>query len=161
MFKPEIFRLLFAMIAAKNCCSVFVYVEYRSFVRVATIWKTKLTLNQVNRRTTGNGIIQAKQLHWNRAERNENMISIRSERHEEVWIESHGSKIFQPQELYRTHSVGSRKHLTQNMKFICFTFSLITIAITWNPFSRSDRTRKFLVSKEHFQNLAVRCDWST
>ena len=61
--------------------------------------------------------------------------------------------MFQPQEFYRTHSVKSRKHLSQSMKFICFTFSLITIAITWSPFSRSDHTRKFLGSKGHFQNL--------
>ena len=44
IFKPENFRLLLAIIDAKNWFSVFVYVEYRSFVlSVSTIWKTKPT----------------------------------------------------------------------------------------------------------------------
>jgi len=51
--------------------------------------------------------------------------------------------------------------VSRSMKFMHSTFSLITIAITRSPFSCSDSMQNFSWSKEHFQNLKVRCDWCT
>ena len=76
------FVFAFAMIVSKNWFSIFVYVANWSFVlSVSAIWKIVQTSNQVNRRTTRNGVTQTKRLHWNTAENNVNMISTQSERH--------------------------------------------------------------------------------
>ena len=51
--------------------------------------------------------------------------------------------MFQPNKFYHTHSVKSHKHLSQSMKFICSSFSLITIIL-------------LLTYKAHFLAVPVR-----
>ena len=115
--KPEKFRLLLAIIVSKNWISVFVYVANRLCL---CDLKLKQTFIQVNRRTTRNGVIQAKRLHWNSAERKVGIISI-------------PSKSLGLNPITREQSVSTLgilkysfceecKHLSRRMKFIRSTF---------------------------------------
>ena len=130
------------MIASKNWVSVFVSVANRSFLlSVCTIWKTKPTLIQVNRRIKRNEIIiRTKQLHCMKERIKKSKCDINPTQTPQTGLR----RIARKQNVSTLGNLQcsfceERKHLSRSMKLIRSTFSLKIIAITGNIFSCSDR----------------------